>query len=63
MRKGDFRREAGIDRPTAGALAVHLIIREVGIDDVLRGDAKALQIRAKERSIRVHIQYARNSDS
>ena len=40
VRDADLRREAGIDRAAAGARAVQLRTGVVGIDDVLRLDAR-----------------------
>ncbi len=63
VRDRHLRRVARVDAPAAGAAAIQLGARAIGIDDPIGRDAEALQIRAEERRVRVHVQHARDADT
>src|SRR5271154_5301042 len=59
----DFRRETRVDGAAAGARAIQLGTRIVGINDVLRLKAQAFEVGVEQRSIRVDVQHAWNADA
>src|SRR5215472_2420184 len=63
VRNPDLRREAGVDRTTAGTGAIKFGTGVVGINDVFRLHTQALEIGVEQRSIRIDIQDTRNSDA
>src|SRR5579883_137792 len=62
VRDADFRRETRIDGAAARSGAVQLAAGEIGIDDIFRGYAEALQISVEQRRVNVVIQDARDPD-
>ena len=59
----DLRRETRVDGAAAGARAIQLGTRIVGINDVLRLEAQAFEVGVEQRSIRVDVQHAWNADT
>src|SRR5580704_16029379 len=59
----DFRRETRVNGTAAGARAIQIGTRIVGINDVLRLETQALEISIEQRRIRVDIEHAWNADA
>src|ERR1700758_3083222 len=59
----DFRWKARVDGATAGARAIQLGTRIVGINDVFRLQAQAFEVGVEQRSIGVDVQHAWNADT
>ncbi len=63
VRDADLRGEARIDGAAARAGAVHVLAGELGVHQVLWLQAQALEIRAKQRCVEVHVQHTRHADA
>ena len=63
VRNADLRREARIDGAAAGARAIQFGTGVIGVDDVLRLHAEALEIAVEQRRVGVDVQHARNADA
>ena len=63
VRNADLRREAGIDGAAARARPVEIGTGVVGINDVFRLHAQALQISVEQRRVGVDVEHARNADA
>src|SRR5580704_5326824 len=59
----DFRRETRVNGTAAGARAIQIGTRIVGINDVLRLETQALEISIEQRRVRVDVQHAWNADA
>src|SRR5262245_10687951 len=62
VRNAHLRREAGVNRAALRAVLVKLLGRVVRIDQVLRRNAQALEIRRKEWIDRILVEDARDAD-
>src|SRR6266545_2622336 len=62
VRNAHLRREAGVNRAALRAVLVKLLGRVVRIDQVLRRNAQALEIRRKERIGRILVENPRDAD-
>src|SRR5262245_39824565 len=63
VRNAHLRREARVDRAALRAVLVKLLGRVVRIDQVLRRNAQALEIRGDERVDRILVENARDADA
>src|SRR4030095_314454 len=63
MGYSDFRRETRVDGAAAGARAIQLGTRIVGINDVLRLEAQAFEVGVEQGSIRVDVHHAWNANT
>src|SRR5580700_6955322 len=63
VRYADFRWETRVNRAAAGARAIQLGTRVVGINDVLGLEAQAFEVGVEQRSICVDVQHAWNADT
>src|SRR5262249_56799675 len=61
VRNADLRGEARVDRAALRAVLIKLLGRVVRIDQVLRRNAQALEIRGKERVDRILVENARDA--